>query len=122
TLPDFTELNVAGSTTFDLNGQNQTIDALNGAGTIVNNGAAAATLTVGQHDGDGTFSGVLGTGTSALALTKNGAGTQVLTGANTYTGATNINGGALRITNAAGLGSTSSGTTINGGTNTGALE
>src|SRR4029079_1357727 len=41
TLPDFTDLNVTNAT-FDLNGQNQNIDALSGNGTVLNNGAAAA--------------------------------------------------------------------------------
>lgn len=39
----------------------------------------------------------------------------VLTGANTYDGATIINGGILRIANAKALGSTNAGTTINAG-------
>ena len=45
TLPSFTDVNL-NSGTLNLGGTNQTIDALNGSGTI-SNGAASATLTVG---------------------------------------------------------------------------
>jgi autotransporter-associated beta strand protein len=64
---------------------------------------AGTSLTV-----DGTISG-------AGTLTKTGTGTLVLTTANTYTGATTVNGGTLAITNAAALGASSAGTTVNTG-------
>jgi autotransporter-associated beta strand protein len=122
TLPDFTDLNV-GNATFDLNGQNQTIDALTGSGgTVLNNGASAATLTLGDADGSGTFSGTLANGTGGLSLMKVGTGTQTLSGSSSFTGATTVDAGALRITNAAALGATSGGTTINGGSSTGRVE
>src|SRR4029453_1087628 len=61
----------------------------------------ANNLTVGSNSLSTTFSGVIqdggqngGTGGS---LTKIGSGTFVLTGANTYTGDTNINGGVLQV-------------------------
>src|SRR5439155_11175101 len=84
---------------FNLNGKNETIDALNGSGTVTNNSALSttSTLTTGANGGGGTFSGVLQDGGSGkiLALTKSGAGTLTLSNANTYSGGTTINGGTL---------------------------
>lgn len=54
-------------------------------------------------------------GTTSGTLTKDGAGTATLTASNTYTGATTISDGALRISNASALGSTASGTTVQSG-------
>jgi fibronectin-binding autotransporter adhesin len=44
-----------------------------------------------------SYSGVIGNGAAGMSLTKTGAGTQILSGANTYTGATNVNAGTLEI-------------------------
>jgi autotransporter-associated beta strand protein len=102
------------SATLDLGGFNQTIGSLAGSGTVTNSGAAAATLTAGGDNTSTTFSGVIQDGASTTALTKLGTGTLTLFGANTYTGATMINGGTLlgRATNAF---SAASATTINTG-------
>ena len=98
-------LNIDG--TLDLwDGNTVYADALTGYGTVTNaNTSSSATfgLTLGQNGGSGTFSGVLRNNdgvhnTAKLALTKNGAGTQTLTGANLYTGATTVAGGALILT------------------------
>ena len=62
-----------------------------------------------------TYSGIISNGSGAMSLTKTGAGTQILTGANTYTGATIINAGTLTI-GAGGSLSASSVLQINGGT------
>jgi fibronectin-binding autotransporter adhesin len=61
-------------------------------------GAGTSILTVGAADANGSFGGVIQNGTTrVLALTKIGAGTQTLTNANTYTGATTISGGTLQL-------------------------
>jgi autotransporter-associated beta strand protein len=54
---------------------------------------------------------ITGTGGS---LVKSGGGTLVLGGANSFTGATTVNAGALRITNAGALGTTAAGSVVNG--------
>jgi autotransporter-associated beta strand protein len=58
------------------------------------------TLTLaGTNTGTNTISGVISNGGAAsLALTKTGAGTWVLSGANTYTGGTTIAAGTLALT------------------------
>jgi autotransporter-associated beta strand protein len=88
--------------------------------------------TVDTNGFDTTFAGVVsGTAAGTIAagaFTKAGAGTLVLTASNTYDGITNVNGGALRVTNAAALGSsagTANRTVIDGGgglTNLAVLE
>jgi autotransporter-associated beta strand protein len=101
TLPDFTDLNLTGAT-FNLGGQSQTIDSLNGNGTVTDTGSAA-TFTVGEQNGSGVFSGSLGNGTGVLSLTKAGAGTLTLSGTNSYTGSTTISGGEIASGNSASL-------------------
>ncbi len=82
---------------------NQTIGSLQGAGTVERNGgnASIVTLTIdgGLATGTTTFSGVVQDGgvSGRIAITKAGANTQVFSGANTYTGQTQINGGTLLI-------------------------
>ena len=110
--------------TFDLNGFSETINGLQGSsddvlGQVINSDeGTTSTLTVGSGDASATFAGVLrdNTGTGGvLALTKTGTGAQVLSGANTYTGSTNVNAGVLRITDGAALGDTAGGTTVASG-------
>lgn len=88
-----------------------TVAGLTGAGDFFN---AAGTLTVSQASGSDTFSGVISGG---MGLTKSGAGTWTLSGNNTYSGGTLLNGGWLVAghTNAFGTSSITvgSGATLN---------
>jgi autotransporter-associated beta strand protein len=81
----------------DVHGFNSSIGSLSGTGTVLNNGPAAASLTVGNDNTSTTFNGTLADGTSILALVKTGTGTLALPGVNTYTGSTTINVGSLIV-------------------------
>ncbi|HMP32762.1 MAG TPA: autotransporter-associated beta strand repeat-containing protein [Kiritimatiellia bacterium] len=102
----------------DLNGFNETIGGLSGAGRVENlAGGTTATLAMGGNNGNATFSGLI-TNSGALsstAITKLGTGTQTFSTANGYAGLTTVDAGALRITHAGALGSTAAGTVVNSG-------
>jgi fibronectin-binding autotransporter adhesin len=102
------------SGTFDMNGRNESIVALNlqgtgvsGAGALVNSAAGASSIsasgtiltgntTIGVTQSSGSLT--LNNGISGnFTITKVGAGTLTLTGANTYSGDTIIEGGTLSI-------------------------
>ena len=93
-----------------------TVGSIEGSGNVflgVNN------LIVGSNNTSTTFSGVIqdggGNGGIGGSVTKIGTGTLTLSGADTYTGNTNINGGVLQVD-----GSIMSNTSVNhGGTLTG---
>ncbi len=80
----------------DLAGFNQAINGLFGDG-IVDNTTGNGSLAVGSNGVSCAFSGVIQNTTGALALTKVGAGTFTLSGANTYTGLTAVNVGKLAL-------------------------
>ena len=93
----------SGSTILDLNGADQefagiTGNAFGAAATINNNGAESSVLTTNVADTvNAYYPGLIADGSNTVSFVKNGAGTQVLAGNNTYTGTTTINGGRLDI-------------------------
>jgi fibronectin-binding autotransporter adhesin len=93
--------------TLDLNGTSQSVGNFTGAGgTVLNNGSAAATFTVGTGNGTGgNYAGAIADnnngGAGTLALVKTGTGAITLSGMNTYSGGTTINGGTLQFPTAA---------------------
>jgi autotransporter-associated beta strand protein len=90
-IPDASAVVMSPLATLNLNNNAETIGSLHGAGAVV---MGTAALTTGGNDTSTTFAGVIsGTG----ALTKNGSGTFRLSGANTYTGTTAVNAGALIV-------------------------
>ena len=96
-------------------GSNTTI--VGGAGTIALLDVGAITgngfgLTLGGSAG-GSIAGNINIG--AGALTKQDSGTWLLSGSNSFSGATNINAGTLAVSNANGLGTSAGGTTVASG-------
>ena len=104
-LPMTTPLSIAANSTFDLNGEGQQVASLSdysatSTGSLINsNTTVAAVLTLSASGGATSFSGLIaGGGTlGTVNLVVSGSGTQILAGANTFTGATTISGGTLQL-------------------------
>lgn len=91
------KINLPTGTAFTaMNGQTVNIGTLIGSGSI----DGASTWFIGARDEISTFSGVIKSG----SLTKVGSSTMRLTGENTYTSGTSINGGVLLVNNTTGSG------------------
>jgi autotransporter-associated beta strand protein len=107
-------------------GNNQSINALLGSGTVEAVSGADTLTLVGAGGVSGTFAGVIREAGGTLALTKQGGGTQTFTAANTYSRATTLTEGTLEFTTDNRLGSnlvnannvTSVGTLVRFGGNT----
>ncbi len=98
---------------------NLTVGSLTGTSNLTNSSGTVGsrTVTIGS---DGTspaaYSGTISNGTaSGVSVTKTGSGILILSGANTYSGLTTINGGILQIGNVAALGTIVGGTTVTSG-------
>lgn len=93
-LPIATGLTLAETVAFDLNGVDQTVASLAGAGTVRNSNVSPCTLTIGSDNASTVFAGVT---EGALSLVKTGSGTLTINGYSTATGATVIQNGTLMM-------------------------
>lgn len=127
TVLDVDSLGSAGvndDATFDLNGFNQTIAALQRTGTgfgtgssyITNSSSTGATLSVSSTSTT-TYSGVIQDGLGVVNLALSGGGSLTLSGSNTYSGLTTLSGAntVLVVASNTALGGTAGGTTVNVG-------
>ena len=94
-------VSVGAGGTIDMGGLNTQLADLSGSGTITNGG----TLTLNALNNT-TFGGVIQNGAGTTALTKIGAATTTLTGANSFTGPVDVNAGELAVTGGGTLAST----------------
>jgi autotransporter-associated beta strand protein len=92
-------VSVAAGATLDLGVGSQTIVSIAGAGTV---NTVSFNLSVGGDDSSQTFSGVI---KGAGGLIKTGTGSLRLTGTDSYTGGTWVNGGKLIIVGTAAIAS-----------------
>ena len=107
-IANTSDVTIASDGRLNLNGVSETIDGLDGSGSITNAVAGSFTLTVGSNNQVASdFSGSITNSAGTVALTKTGSGKQTLSGTNGYTGATTINGGTLLVN-----GSTASGSAV----------
>ncbi|HPW75625.1 MAG TPA: autotransporter-associated beta strand repeat-containing protein [Kiritimatiellia bacterium] len=93
-LPETTVLTLAAGGMLDLNGLNQAVGSLEGAGEVGNRSGRESTFTVGNDNRSTFFAGLI---SGSNALVKVGSGTLALGGANTYLGDTRVNGGTLKL-------------------------
>jgi autotransporter-associated beta strand protein len=93
-------LSIAGGSSVDLNGFNQTVNAIGGGGSLLLNGGAG--LTLGGSNASSAFGGAIG---GSGGIVKNGGGTLALTGASSFGGGITVNGGTLSLASAGSPGS-----------------
>jgi autotransporter-associated beta strand protein len=104
-------MNVTGATTPTFGG----LKGSKNIGALITTGYGSVTaLTLNPGAGvTNTYSGIIANGAAGMALTKSGLGTQILSGANTYTGATTNSAGRLLVNGSLAADST---VTVTGGT------
>jgi fibronectin-binding autotransporter adhesin len=87
--------------------------ATGGVFTATSGGYGGVTaLTLNPASGAPSYAGVIEDGAANMTLTKTGAGTQVLSGANAYTGTTTISAGTLQLGDAGTTGTLASASSI----------
>jgi autotransporter-associated beta strand protein len=98
-VPAASAVTVAAGATLDLQFWGDRIGSLAGAGNVIN---AAGLLWTGSDNSSTTFSGVMSG--NGGRLVKEGSGVFTLSGADTYTGSTEVDAGTLEVGNNAALG------------------
>lgn len=99
-LPNVTALTVAAAGVLNLNGFNETVGSIAGAGYIDNvTGAGSPTFKFGVNNQTTAFAGVMKNSTGTMNVTKTGTGTIFLDGDNTYYGQTYVEDGFVEIRN-----------------------
>lgn len=83
--------------TLDLNSYSETINGLSGSGIVDNSTTGSPVLTIGANNATCSFDGSIKNSAGTLGLTKTGSGMIILTGNNTYNGATTVSAGELRV-------------------------
>jgi autotransporter-associated beta strand protein len=93
-LAPLSTFNISSGAQLNVNGSNQTIGQLSGAGQVNLQpvGSILSTLSIGANNSSSSFSGTIA---SSGNLTKLGAGDLTLSADNTYTGKTSVVGGKL---------------------------
>jgi autotransporter-associated beta strand protein len=108
TLMTLGKAGATGTATYQMNGRSQTVAGLTSTGAggvlkVTNTAGSVSTITINTPAGASHTYGTAAGGPAAtmegnLKVTKTGAGTQTLTGANTYVGLTTVAGGTLVLT------------------------
>lgn len=101
TLSAASPLSIASGAFVDISNRPQTVAGLSGTGglySFTGDGGSGGVLTVAVASGSSfVFAGGLGSGYPNFSIVKAGAGTQTLSGANTFTGGVAINDGVLAV-------------------------
>ena len=108
-IPNGSSVTVGAGTILKLaasGGSTETINALNGSGTVQRHEGVTGlnTLVLGSANGTGSFSGSFNNGAGQLAITKAGTGSQTFSSASSYSGTTRVTGGTLVSGNATAFG------------------
>jgi autotransporter-associated beta strand protein len=92
------QVQLASGAILDLNGASTPSgglgDVAGAGGTVTSSSSGIAVMGLGPV-GTASFGGVIEDGAGTVGITKSGAGAQILTGNNTYTGTTTVQGGRL---------------------------
>lgn len=102
-------LTIASGAFVDISNRPQTVAGLSGSGSMYSfagDGGSGGVLAITVASGSSfAFAGALGGGFPNFSIVKAGAGTQVLSGSSSYTGATTLSAGVLAVGSGNALGS-----------------